>query len=377
MPPAFDFYKPQPNAYNAQADAEAQRKVTQAQQGQQSAQYAYNQRKGPSTGSFALNQMRDNFAATNSGIPQANARYAEAQNAAQATARDPVKDAENNVMRYTAGFAQDIGNDQYLGAANDKLQGGMNTGPYSEAAIQHLIARQADQTAKAEGTNNAELANQMAARGIGPDDPGYQAALRQAQSQRQQSNIAFAGDTRFNAGQANYAGQQSAANALASNRRAQLGMMQSGLSQGAGYLSKTAEPGGRAPAAGGSPFPPPQQQRQSSFSFTPQDYQQEVTGGSAPAQMAQRPIRPSGISPTSSFDSTGYGNQESPDSFLGLGNEYVQSDYTDAPQGYVPPTPVPSTDNEYDPDLGPSAPKQRRLRGPGLAFTNTDYMGNY
>jgi hypothetical protein len=67
-------------------------------------------------------------------------------------------------------------------------------GPYTPQVTQQLVNRQADQTAFAEGVNAEELRNSAAARGLSPNDPGIQAALRQGQAQRQQSNIAFQGD---------------------------------------------------------------------------------------------------------------------------------------------------------------------------------------
>src|SRR6185369_17808877 len=104
---------------------------------------------------------------------------------------------------YTAGQADKIMGDPRIEAALAKLQGGMD-GPYTPAITQQLINRNADSSAYAEGVNADELRNQLASRGVGTNDPGYQAAIRQMQSQRQASNLAFAGDTQSKAALANY-----------------------------------------------------------------------------------------------------------------------------------------------------------------------------
>lgn len=75
-------------------------------------------------------------------------------------------------------------------------------GPYTPEVVNQLTNRRADQTAAAEAVNAEEIRNQAAARGMDPTQ-----ALRQAQQQRQASNVAFSGDIASQAAVQNFAAE--------------------------------------------------------------------------------------------------------------------------------------------------------------------------
>lgn len=75
-------------------------------------------------------------------------------------------------------------------------------GPYTPEVVTQLTNRRADQTAAAEAVNAEEIRNTAAARGMDPTQ-----ALRQAQQQRQASNVAFSGDIASQAAVQNFAAE--------------------------------------------------------------------------------------------------------------------------------------------------------------------------
>ncbi len=219
---------------------------------------------------------------------EANAASAGAASAAGPVGPSQADQAWDQTMKMTAGQADQIMGDPRIEAALSKLQGGME-GPYTPGVTQQLINRNADSTAYAEGVNADELRNQLAARGTGPNDPGYQAALRQMQSQRQAGNLAFAGDTQSKATLANYTAGQQAAQSLAGTKLNQFQTAQAPLAQAANYNANrsfsdghtefTGSPGsmGMSPGGNGSlAFSGPPQVNQNAWGTQPQ-------GGTTPA----------------------------------------------------------------------------------------------
>jgi hypothetical protein len=113
----------------------------------------------------------------------------------------------------------------------------LREGPYSKDVTQQLTNRQADQSAAAEAVNAEELRNSAAARGLSPNDPGIQAAMRQAQAQRQQSNIAFQGDIASQAAIQNFQATQPGYMAAAqANLNRQFGDQRQSAVQGGGMM---------------------------------------------------------------------------------------------------------------------------------------------
>ncbi len=223
-------------------------------------------------------------------MAESNAAGATATGARAATAGPSQADrAWDQTMKMTAGQADSIMGDPRIEAALSKLQGGLE-GPYTPGVTQQLINRNADSSAYAEGQNADELRNQMAARGTGPNDPGYQAALRQMQSQRQASNLAFAGDTQSKATLANYTAGQQAAQSLAGTKLNQFQTAQAPLAQAANYNANrsfsdghtefTGSPGSMGIPTGGNgnlAFSGPPQVNTNAWGTQPQG------GGSTPA----------------------------------------------------------------------------------------------
>lgn len=123
-------------------------------------------------------------------------------------------------------------------------------GPYTPQVTQQLVNRQADQTAFAEGVNAEELRNSAAARGLAPNDPGIQAAMRQMQAQRQQSNVAFQGDIASQAAIQNFAATQPGYMAAAqANLNRQFGGNRTPAVQGGGGVTVTPAPAPRPQVA--------------------------------------------------------------------------------------------------------------------------------
>lgn len=179
-------------------------------------------------------------------------------------------------MDLTKGQSDKLMNDPRITAALDQLQAGMASGPYSDAVQQQLISRRADQSARAEQVNANDIRNEAAAKGLDPTQ-----ALRQAQQERQQSNLAFSGDIRTNAVLQNYAAQQQAAQALAAARMSQYGQAQTGYSQAANANLNRQFGGGRTSAVqGGSPV------------FTGGN----TSGGGTAFQPSVQPVRTGGTS---------------------------------------------------------------------------------
>lgn len=175
-----------------------------------------------------------------------------AKRTAAGLARDEAGEVWDSAQGMTAGVSDSLMNDPRIEAALGQLQKGMSEGPYSEAVQNQMISRNADSSAYAEGVNADELRNQLAARGIGANDPGYQSALREMQQGRQAGNLAFAGDTRSNATLQNYGAQQAAAQALAGTRLNQYNSAAPGYSQAANMQANRQFAGNRVAFTGNS-----------------------------------------------------------------------------------------------------------------------------
>lgn len=148
----------------------------------------------------------------------------------------------------TSGISDKIMQDAQMKAALDRLQSATKQGPLSQSVQTQMANRNAGMLARAEGVNAEQLRADAANSGLSPDDPGYQAALRQGQAQRQSAQIAFAGDLASRAAQMNYGAQNDAARALAATRLNQYGQAQPGYGWAANLYADTNIAGSRTPA---------------------------------------------------------------------------------------------------------------------------------
>lgn len=154
----------------------------------------------------------------------------------------------------TSGISDKIMQDAQMKAALDRLQAATKEGPLSQSIQTQMANRNAGMLARAEGVNAEQLRSDAANSGLSPDDPGYQAALRQGQAQRQSGQIAFAGDLASRAAMTNYGAQNDSARALAATRLNQYGQAQPGYGWAANLYADT-NVGGQRTSAVTAPQP--------------------------------------------------------------------------------------------------------------------------
>jgi hypothetical protein len=109
----------------------------------------------------------------------------------------------------SAGGAGDSTARKYL----EGVVGGQNT-PYNQTTRDNMYSQQAGMAGAAEAGRNQMAAEQSAAGGASPSDPGYQRLIRQSMAARQSQNQQSMGDIDRTANIANQQAQQSAAGQL-------------------------------------------------------------------------------------------------------------------------------------------------------------------
>ncbi len=127
-------------------------------------------------------------------------------------------DSRQHILANTEGRAQQIANDPRQKASMDYLQGvvgGQNV-PFSDTVKSSILAQQGQGAASAEAAQMQTLRDSLAASGGSIYDPGYQAAQREAMSQRQGQDLNAQGQLESQAGIANQQAQQRGAMDLAS-----------------------------------------------------------------------------------------------------------------------------------------------------------------
>ncbi len=169
--------------------------------------------------------------------------------------------AKKRIQDLTEGRAGELANDPYQKSVMDFLQGVTNGSqvPFTNEVQGAILAQQGKGSADAEAAQMANLRESMGANGGSIYDPSYQAAAREAMSQRQGRNLDAAGNMAANAGQANFNARMSGAGQLANARNAQNAQVnQLGLA-GAGYRAMESREvgGGGVPVGGGSRAPAP------------------------------------------------------------------------------------------------------------------------
>jgi hypothetical protein len=165
--------------------------------------------------------------------------------------------ARKKITALTEGRADELGNDPYQKSAMDYLKGtisGQNV-PYSNGVKNSILAQHGAGAASAEAAQMETLRQSLGASGGSIYDPGYQAAQREAMSQRQGSNLDAMGQLEAKAGLANQQAQAQAASALSSARAQQNAQINAMKLAGADYQAKTQVPVGAGAAGGGGAYP--------------------------------------------------------------------------------------------------------------------------
>lgn len=110
------------------------------------------------------------------------------------------------VMDLTSGRAKEVQNDPVQKSVMDYLQGVLsgNNVPYTDTVLNSLQAQQGRGSASAEAAQMQSLRDSLGAQGGSIYDPSYQAASREAQSQRQGRNLDYAGQLNAQAGVENF-----------------------------------------------------------------------------------------------------------------------------------------------------------------------------
>ncbi len=145
----------------------------------------------------------------------------------------------NQIMQLTKGRAGELRNDPVQQQVMKYLQGtlsGKNV-PYSNTVLNSLNAQHGRGTAGAEAAQMQSLRDSLGATGGSIYDPSYQAASREAMSQRQGANLDYAGQLGAQAGVANFNAQQQGAGMLGSLRNAQNAQINGLQGQAAGYTA--------------------------------------------------------------------------------------------------------------------------------------------
>jgi hypothetical protein len=182
--------------------------------------------------------------------------------------------ARKKITSLTEGRADELGNDPYQKSAMDYLKGtisGQNV-PYSNSVKNSLMAQHGAGAASAESAQMETLRQSLGASGGSIYDPGYQAAQREAMSQRQGSNLDAMGEIESRANIANSQAQAQAAGSLASMRAAQNAQINAMKLAGADYQARTQVPVG-ATGAGGTGAPA----RPSGSTMSPADIFKQVS----------------------------------------------------------------------------------------------------
>ncbi len=131
--------------------------------------------------------------------------------------------ARKRIQGATYGQATALQNDPYNRAALDFMKGsvaGQNV-PFTNTVKNSMMAQHGAGSAAAEQAQMETLRQSLGASGGSIYDPGYQAAQRQAMSERQGSNLDAAGQLEAKAGVENYRAQSQAASQMAAARNAQ------------------------------------------------------------------------------------------------------------------------------------------------------------
>lgn len=178
---------------------------------------------------------------------------------------DPAaKAARDKITQLTEGRANDLENDPYQKSALDYMKGTVGGGnvPFTDTVKNSILAQQGAGAASAEQAQMESLRQSLGASGGSIYDPGYQAAQRQAMSERQGSNLDASGKLEAQAGIANQQAQAQAADSLSSARAQQNAQINQMKLAGADYQAKTAIP----VAPGGAQQPQQQMARPQSQS---------------------------------------------------------------------------------------------------------------
>jgi hypothetical protein len=143
-------------------------------------------------------------------------------------------DQFKKVMQLTQGRANELRHDPVQQQVMHYLKGvlGGKNMPYTDNTMNALKAQFGKGSASAEAAQMQTLRDSVGATGGSIYDPSYQAASREAQSQRQGANLDYAGHLNAQAGLANFQAQQNAAGMQGSLRNAQNAQI-NGLSQAA------------------------------------------------------------------------------------------------------------------------------------------------
>ncbi len=198
-------------------------------------------------------RTHDQLSLTGYGLSTSGKEYSDALANLNAVARqsrgagggvDPAEENRRKALALTEGRGDATMNDPRVTAALDMIQKQMGTGPYSAQVVNQQANRMADRTATAAGATAAQLREQLAARGGDPNDPSFQAALRAADTGRQQQNNADRGDLESTATLQNYGAQNAAANQLANQRLGQLGQANTQYNQAANLYANEQYSGG-------------------------------------------------------------------------------------------------------------------------------------
>ncbi len=188
--------------------------------------------------------------------------------------------SRQKIADLTEGRGQDILKDPYQMAAMDFLKGvttGQNV-PYTDQVKNSILAQQGKGFASAEAAQMEAIRSAMAANGGSTSDPSFQAAQRQAMSQRQGQNLDAMGNLNIQSTLQNFNAQSQGANQLAAARGAQNAQVNQMNLAGAGYRAQDFQEQQRAAAPQQMPAPWFMQQM-------PQPQQ-------APAQQQQTAPRP-------------------------------------------------------------------------------------
>jgi hypothetical protein len=127
--------------------------------------------------------------------------------------------------------------------------GGQNT-PYNQTTRDSMYSQQAGMAGAAEAGRNQMAAEQSAAGGASPSDPGYQRLIRQSMAARQSQNQQSMGDIDRTANIANQQAQQSAAGQLMGSEDERYALAQ-GFNQRASQAALGYLMGGRPGGGGG------------------------------------------------------------------------------------------------------------------------------
>lgn len=138
------------------------------------------------------------------------------------------------IMDMTQGRANEVRNDPVQGQVMNYLKGvlGGKNVPYSNTVLNSLQAQHGRGTAAGEAAQMQSLRDSLGASGGSIYDPSYQAASREAMSQRQGQNLDYAGQLNAQAGVENFNARQGASGMLGQLRGQQNAQI-NGLTQSA------------------------------------------------------------------------------------------------------------------------------------------------